>query len=289
VVRWFKRWRRSGIYLILVAVVGTWFVGGSPSFHDCVRKHKNDNYYQALHERNAVIRGSIVRLRLDVVCTGDFIDQNGNSITALATLLIAGFTGVLWRATTAMTQVAERQRAEMERTTGAAQTAADAAKKSADALPILERAYLFVEFSDSNIQEVLAMYTDNASTRRIKVRFTIFNYGKTPAIVKAIFRTLLHIDGGMGEPFYVESVLIEDEIIIASGARTEIYRVEDQRVLTDDGAVAIKERRCLVLFFGKVEYEDVFGNPHETTFWRRYEPGNNQMPQYGGKQYNKRT
>jgi hypothetical protein len=70
-----------------------------------------------------------------------------------------------------------------------AKEAADAAKKSADVLPAIERAYLFakviLDISDNDPDEIIRIGT-NGIPGANRVKIIITNHGKTPAILKRI-------------------------------------------------------------------------------------------------------
>jgi hypothetical protein len=75
----------------------------SPSFKECIAKHQAYNASDTAKENPSGFLGSISAY---VECTGDFVDKNNGSITALATIIIAAFTATLWRATTAQGKLA---------------------------------------------------------------------------------------------------------------------------------------------------------------------------------------
>jgi len=80
------------VFLAIFSIVGT-----SQSFQSCVHEHKNDKAYHALHDGPSGIGRTVVRMRLDVSCAGQFANDEANSITAVATLLLVFVTaGVIW-------------------------------------------------------------------------------------------------------------------------------------------------------------------------------------------------
>lgn len=70
----------------------------SPSFKECIAKHQTYDESNSAKENPSGFLGAITAY---AECSGDFIDKNNGSITALATIIIAAFTATLWRATTA--------------------------------------------------------------------------------------------------------------------------------------------------------------------------------------------
>lgn len=103
----------------------------------CVEPSYAKGYEQSEEEDCAAFALLLWRL-------GHLIDRLHDDIAAISTVVIAAYTIVLGRATIGLRQVSERQHGEMQRSTEVANIAAKAAQSSADALPILERAYIFI-------------------------------------------------------------------------------------------------------------------------------------------------
>ena len=75
----------TGVFLLLVL--------RSPTFQECVQANQN-------LENHKTIYGYFASLFwVTYWCTGIFVGQNGEAITALATIVMAAFTGTLWWAT----------------------------------------------------------------------------------------------------------------------------------------------------------------------------------------------
>ena len=87
----------------MIAVSFPWIVRRSEAFQHCFREKESDQYYSALQERHDIVTTSIVRLTLNAECSLTFFDKD--TITALATLVIAGFTGTLWLSTNRLWKV----------------------------------------------------------------------------------------------------------------------------------------------------------------------------------------
>jgi len=122
-----------------------------------------------------------------VVSVGRWIEHHSNFVSAAATVVIAAFTLTLWCATRKLWKVSQEQSRHMETSIAAAEKAADAAKDSAEALPAIERAYLFVKvvLEIPDPRQVIKIGTkDMPGANRVKV--TITNHGKTPAILNRI-------------------------------------------------------------------------------------------------------
>lgn len=70
----------------------------SPTFQACVKQEAAPSSKDAAKENNSTFEAYIR-------CSGEFIEAHNGSITALATIIIAAFTGTLWAATTRQAQL----------------------------------------------------------------------------------------------------------------------------------------------------------------------------------------
>ena len=190
------------------------------------------------------------------------------------------------------------------RSARAAERAAVAAKSSAEALPALERAYVFIEIdprSASGLESIVGNIILNDEMNRGAriaepvIRFQFVNHGKTPAIIRAISANFCYLSDLPPAVRYVDEPL-DQEIVIASGAvypppydnddHGRIGQIQrDMGVprfvffqknttietpLAVDDARSIRAGRSFLWFYGHVAYLDVFGRPHETCFCWRY-------------------
>jgi hypothetical protein len=92
---------RQGLYflallalLTAISVLGEWTL--SPAFQKCIAAEQDSKGGNAPKEEPT---GFGVTFGRYVGCTGAFVEDHGNGITALATVVIAAFTGTLWIAT----------------------------------------------------------------------------------------------------------------------------------------------------------------------------------------------
>ena len=90
---------KIAVLLAIVCFAIWWAAGPSPSLQACIHDHKRDDAYKALYAYPPGLPHVRARVRLNVACVGVFIDKNGGAITAIATIVIAIFTGVLWKVT----------------------------------------------------------------------------------------------------------------------------------------------------------------------------------------------
>jgi len=110
----------------------------------------------------------------------DLLSYYSPIVVTLATVAIAIFTYTLWQATSGLFKVALGQFKDTKTSIAIAKQAAEAAQKSADALPIMERAYIF-----SNIK-IVGNMSDPHAVSNFVAELWIKNHGKTPAIIKEI-------------------------------------------------------------------------------------------------------
>lgn len=127
--------------------------------------------------------------------------------------------------------------------------AADAAKDSADALPAIERAYVF-----SNI-EINKDMSDPDTVRDFEAELWLKNHGKTPAIIKEI---------GFGghcpaNPFNKLHIHHPIESIVGSG--DEVYETRYWFPITGSDWLALIDTKPTIKFFciGYIKYITVFG------------------------------
>ncbi len=139
-------------------------------------------------------------------------------------------------------------------------TAANAAKSAAEALPNVERAYLFLasEFRHSQKPNAIPGTGDI-----IEAQFAFKNYGKTPAIltrIEAEVRTVTALPTELRE----RAVEIPPGLVIGSGEATPYFTARN--LIVADDLPKIRTRERLVIFVGMVEYRDIFGKLHKTGF-----------------------
>jgi len=178
-------------------------------------------------------------------------------LSAIATIAIAIFTIFLviynkkmWETTAQSVAVAKES--------------ADAAKKSAEVLPITERAYLFIDDvkqREQHANTVIAYGND----RIIGINIEIKNYGHTPAIIddssiKIQYRVDYPNEGDL-EMLFLKP--IPPNTIIASGkpfihtGEIKIPRVE---------LMAIERGDTYLFCEGEIKYKDIFKENHRTWF-----------------------
>jgi nitrogen fixation-related uncharacterized protein len=82
----------------------------SDDFNACIRQQIDSQTSENSGETSKKDTGaSVTAVVTNLRCTGDFIERHNGSITALASLLIAAFTGTLWWAAAGQYDLLERQ------------------------------------------------------------------------------------------------------------------------------------------------------------------------------------
>ena len=145
-----------------------------------------------------------------------------------------------------------------------AEMAAKAAKASADALPKIERAYVFVEITLRDAQQKLA----GPSKVECDVIFT--NHGKTPAILKRLRADAYWCDTAPAELIKAprSDRQMPDGMVIGAGKE---FKLRLTRVLDENEKHDLFDVVWSVYFVGLVEYDDIMGVTHRTGFcWRTH-------------------
>jgi hypothetical protein len=148
--------------------------------------------------------------------------------------------------------------------------AANAAKRSADSLPITERAYLFVYSIVWPKGE--SGFTLSEYNKHTPIKLIITNVGRTPAILcnvsakvsikESEYPTKEAIRGKL-------EIAFPSGVIIKSDEREEIFCGE---VLGPSIMTESKFSQSTILCYGYIIYEDIFGKSHETGFCYEFKP-----------------
>ena len=91
-----------------------WAVTDSKSFRDCVHDRKEYQPYHYLHAESSFFIKMITRAKLHSSCAFVAIRENGEAVTAISTIAIAGFTGTLWWVTWGMVRIARDQQSDIK-------------------------------------------------------------------------------------------------------------------------------------------------------------------------------
>jgi hypothetical protein len=169
-----------------------------------------------------------------------------------------------------------RQAVEIQNQIDIARISARAADDSAKAAIAAERARFFIIIKGHNLHnalETLGRYP-NSPTMPLSfeplVQYAFKNYGKTPGIIREVSHGLA-VHEGPPDPVYVVSRHLFVEHMIAAGGETEMQKF-DGPVLFEtiaDGLPILSGQKHF-WFYGRFDYEDVFGNPQTHRFLMRY-------------------
>jgi hypothetical protein len=234
------------IVALIVSVVA-WSATYSPSYQKCIGEHADQEGREkvaGLH--NVVVRRSAA-IPLFLLCEGAFIDENNGTLTALATIAIAGFTLTLWRATT-----------EQGRLTR------DALKLARDEFIASHRPRLRVyafEVSDRDLPH----------DRPVCVLFRAQNIGETAARISKVEGTIFisprnNVPLEPGKPFRFTLNL---DIALQSG-EPEQFSIENGPVVTEHDATSIYAGQTPLVCIGRVTYLDDNGINRELGFCRKF-------------------
>lgn len=178
--------------------------------------------------------------------------------------------------------------ADLKEQTSTARIAADAAKKSADAVINSERAWMF---ADLKAASGMNMAVSNSQTH-IYIRVECNNVGRSPAWIIEVRVKFMFIEADKLPPIPG----LDDAEQVWAGTRPMAPNDEPfstgEIMLTADGIQVIDSTtRKLAVVYGVVRYRDIFADNLSTTFGYRILPGENmrfgRLVEY--PEYNKNT
>lgn len=184
----------------------------------------------------------------------------------------------------------------------ATRKAANAAKVAADALPALERAYIFIKQTGVDSLQSAARGQRSPAV----VLQYVMNVGRTPAIVKDAL-CVVAICATPDDVVATPSGDHRSEWIIAPntvgppdaedyysrsfhGSLRPVTDVDDDdRYLTHDEILALRSKSKFLWAWSKIVYDDVFGKEHVTMTLHRVNPSTFAIEPHGGGKWNYRT
>jgi len=193
-----------------------------------------------------------------------------------------------------MKELGKIQSADMQASITAAQSAADAAKKSAkvaeDALTVLEKPYVFIDRKIKlikSIGETKEFKTQNPDfVCHIGVQYFIINHGRTPAITKTLYATMLIVANIPEHRTITGTPEIPPAIGMAQGIPDGPLMCLSNEAATVAICDEILRGDKFLFFYGQISYRDVFSYEYLTGFgWRYFVKANIWNPE-GGKEYN---
>jgi hypothetical protein len=180
-------------------------------------------------------------------CFFDALHESHGVITALATIVIGVFTLTLWRATSKLGTLAENQDRYFR---------------------ISERAYLFCGgvqgVPKEDPQPLHQMLRPRADYYDPPWRMGIFNWGRTPAFVTKVQWGVCP-ESEFPKDMLVSNIIKEKRLSV----RAPVNIQEAFPPTTGRGQQyrhVEPGREVGTVFFGRVDYRDIFGEPHHSTF-----------------------
>jgi hypothetical protein len=243
-----------------IAVVGavTLIIGVSKSFQECVQKANNETGEQPIKKR---IGEFLVPVTIRWNCTGEFLHNNGEAITATFTVVLAISTIGLWLATNRLWKAGERQLDMIAQSITAAKTSAEAATDQVGlsrlALISVERAFVF-------LREIEIYPATDKSMISFLPRWE--NSGQTPARNLQNMANWYYFVPDMPDNFDFSDQCDKVPSWITIGPKATIFmsflEIDRERI---DGVIDGKGK---LYIWGWAEYDDVFpeSRPHRTEF-----------------------
>jgi hypothetical protein len=139
--------------------------------------------------------------------------------------------------------------------------AAIAATTAAEHIPRVERAYLFLW------HELKYKITPNAGGaipgQILEVQFAFRNHGKTPAILRRIEADIRVVEA---YPTTLREIATDmpSGLILSADEKTPFF--PHRQLIQPEHWTDVQRRQRLLLFLGRVDYRDIFGNNHKTGF-----------------------
>ncbi len=235
-----RRWHKWAITIVVAVGLIVWVIGSSQSFQDCMNECKNQTSEQAFQKGPTNLFVALIRgINLGTRCIGAFIDKNYAAITALATIVIAAFTGTLWLSTITQARITEA-----------------ALKLATDEFNITHRPKL-------RVRTIRPHFTGG----EISVHYTLVNIGGTLATIKEHAITLCVQSAKNGAKAIQENLSLPCPELKAG--QSEVFL--SPRIIIEFGdAFDIKAGGALKIR-GTVKYEDVARTTRRTGFLRTYD------------------
>lgn len=204
-----------------------------------------------------------------LVWTGHIFERPGEAVIAVFTVVLAFSTILLWRATERLYEAGEAQREHsegvasqqadhMRQSIGAAVRSAQAAERTADTTRDTAekhlRAYVLVDNASLKIDGI------------VEYEVTAKNFGQTPAHDVTFFSGTRHRPYPPPAPL-PPAIGLKPLSKRYLGANTVIVSDDKlAREFTVDEKVALLSGADVFYVVGEIEYKDIFGSPHKTTF-----------------------
>jgi hypothetical protein len=251
------------------------------------------------HDDNCAVREGVVISGIEWLS-----ERSPETWTAIASIAIAIFTWTLWRSSEKMWRINRLSTTAARQSAYAAEVSARAATKAAETHIGAERAWFLLIIDEENFEAVLESRLHPQSRPPLikppdpLVKFHFENFGRSPAFVKEIATEIRNLDALPSRLTYSPNIPWNEEIVVPARGRIPNAKDEEgewrlfQHRLTsidEQGARAINRGESHFWFYGRVIYEDIWGNEHVTRFCWGHDGRLDWFLPEGGKRYNERT
>jgi hypothetical protein len=202
---------------------------------------------------------------------------------------VAAFTGVLALFTIILACVSVTQIYFLTRADETGRRAADAAKKSADALERSERGILIenIQFQDIAVfaETICNITFEGYAGGEINVTFSLKNYGKTPVTIRNIQADIYLSEQPRIEKFWPHFPYKLKENTIAAGDACTPITLEKKIMVRRDARLKFIQNNIGIWFAGIFLFSDVFGQTTLRQFTWKYDTDARELkPHSGGEQ-----
>jgi len=171
----------------------------------------------------------------------------------------------------------ERQIAVARDSVDAALISAEAASRSADAAVAVERARFFIVIDKHNLTEIVKLVEiskaiENGSIPggdNICITYRFKNYGKTPGIVRELIVDSMIVPDPIDPPALFLSTKDFPEYMIGASDSTKVANYSPVTPPLISQVRSIGRNAVRLWFFGRLYYDDVFGNHQVHRFYFR--------------------
>ncbi len=234
-------------------------------------------------------------LVLDAGIFFDALDRHKEVINAFATSILALFTVILAVATVFLWKSSEKHAIHMEASVDAAKSSVDIAKRAAENISVIERAYLLLDsgfipsiLTRNPIIEINGVIHQNPRPDyEFTIDFGFKNYGKTPAIITNLN---IRIDyfREIPEKLAQFANILVNRFIVEPG-KDAVHEWSTNGFVRHFEWQRASEGNGYVLFIGCVTYRDVFNDVRETYFCWYYDWESKNFMLYPSEDLNRTT
>ena len=272
--------RRLLAIAAVALIAAAWLMFGSEIFQNCVRNNSNEQ------PNGSALQGLAHLFWVSRWCSGVFLKENSEALTAMATAVMAIFTGTLWWATTEQGKLSQK--------------AITLSTHATEATIAAERARFHVIVEGHNLHEFIRlaeMYNNSpkmATSGDIRIVYRFKNYGKGPGLITSVSHGTYLSETAPEDLIYTVVRQVPEEYMVASLEQTERQYCDATLPINSMAdAIDIRAGRKLIWFFGRFDYVDFVTNgPQVHRFLLRYVQTENEgwrFQTFDWKHYNQST